>query len=104
MKKEINKNKKQINNDPIVVKCVDFTFDGQGLSKDNDNRVYFVPSLLIDEEINLDFIGENPENFREAFKIEDEKNRYSNTYSNYFKEKNCLFALPNVEGFKYLIN
>lgn len=61
-------------------------------------------SLFIDDEINLDFIGENSVNFGEAFKLEDEKNNYSNTFSNYFKEKNCLFALPNVEGFKYIIN
>ena len=56
MKKEINKNKKQINNDPIVVKCVDFTFDGQGLCKDNNNRVYFIPSLLIDEEAEIEVL------------------------------------------------
>ena len=31
------------------VKCVDFTFDGQGLAKDEKGRTVFVPSLLVDE-------------------------------------------------------
>ena len=30
----------------VQVKCVDITFDGQGLAKDDNNRTYFVPSLL----------------------------------------------------------
>ena len=34
------------------VKCVDFTFDGQGLCKDG-NRVIFVPSLLVGEEADI---------------------------------------------------
>ena len=34
----------------VKVKCVDFTFDGQGLAKDAKGRTYFVPSLLIGEE------------------------------------------------------
>ncbi len=40
-------------NDLIHVKCIDFTFDGQGLAKDSNNRTYFVPSLLIDEEADV---------------------------------------------------
>ena len=44
----------KINNnlDVVHVKCVDFTFDGQGLAKYN-NRTIFVPSLLIDEEADV---------------------------------------------------
>ena len=38
------------------VKCVDFTFDGQGLAKDENNRVIFVPSLLIDEEAEVEIL------------------------------------------------
>ena len=34
----------------VQVKCVDITFDGQGLAKDDNNRTYFVPSLLKGEE------------------------------------------------------
>ena len=33
-----------------TVKCVDFTFDGQGLAKNKSGRTFFVPSLLIGEE------------------------------------------------------
>ena len=40
----------------IRVKCVDFTFDGQGLAKDNSGRTYFVPSLLIDEEADIEVL------------------------------------------------
>lgn len=38
------------------VKCVDFTFDGQGLAKTNSNRVVFVPSLLIGEEAEVEIL------------------------------------------------
>lgn len=44
-----------INNNLVHVKCVDFTFDGQGLCK-YDNRVIFVPSLLIGEEANVEIL------------------------------------------------
>lgn len=46
-----------MNNKPeiIDVKCVDFTFDGQGLCKAN-NRVIFVPSLLIGEEAKVEIL------------------------------------------------
>ena len=40
----------------IRVKCVDFTFDGQGLAKDNSGRTYFVPSLLIEEEADIEVL------------------------------------------------
>ena len=40
----------------VRVKCVDFTFDGQGLAKDNNGRTYFVPSLLIDEEADIEIL------------------------------------------------
>ena len=38
------------------VKCVDFTFDGQGLAKTSSNRVVFVPSLLIGEEAEVEIL------------------------------------------------
>lgn len=39
-----------------LVKCVDFTFDGQGLAKDSSGRCYFVPSLLIGEEAEIEVL------------------------------------------------
>lgn len=39
-----------------IVKCIDFTFDGQGLAKTNSNRVVFVPSLLIGEEAEVEIL------------------------------------------------
>lgn len=39
-----------------AVKCVDFTFDGQGLTKDNANRIIFVPALLIGEEAEVEIL------------------------------------------------
>ena len=41
--------------DVVRVKCVDFTFDGQGLAK-YLNRVIFVPSLLIGEEAEVEIL------------------------------------------------
>lgn len=61
-------------------------------------------SVFIFDDINLDFIGENPDNYQKAFEAEDEKDKYENTFSLYFEQKCCLFALPNVEGFKYIID
>ena len=43
-------------NELLNVKCVDFTFDGQGLAKDKNKRTYFVPSLLIDEEAEIEVL------------------------------------------------
>jgi len=43
------------NKEIINVKCVDFTYDGQGLAK-KDGRVYFVPSLLVDEEADIEVL------------------------------------------------
>ncbi len=40
----------------VRVNCVDFTFDGQGLAKDNSGRTYFVPSLLIGEEADIEVL------------------------------------------------
>ena len=40
----------------VKVRCVDFTFDGQGLAKDDKGRAYFVPSLLIDEEAEVEVL------------------------------------------------
>ena len=39
------------------VKCVDFTFDGQGLAKDEKGRTVFVPSLLVDEVADVPVFG-----------------------------------------------
>lgn len=47
--------KNQFNKKIVHVKCVDFTFDGQGLAKYN-NRTIFVPSLLIDEEADVEIL------------------------------------------------
>lgn len=41
-----------MNEDILTVKCVDFTFDGQGIAKYN-NKVIFIPSLLIGEEAQI---------------------------------------------------
>ena len=43
-------------NEVRKVKCVDFTFDGQGLAKGENNRVIFVPSLLINEEAEVEIL------------------------------------------------
>ena len=60
-------------------------------------------SVFIYDDIKLDFIGENPDNYQKAFdETDNENDLYDNTFSYYFKEKDCLFALPNVEGFKYI--
>lgn len=40
----------------VIVKCVDFTFDGQGLAKTKSNRTVFVPSLLIGEEASVEIL------------------------------------------------
>ena len=61
-------------------------------------------SVFIYDDINLDFIGENPDNYQKAFEVEEENDKYENTFSLYFDQKSCLFALPNVEGFKYIID
>ena len=62
-------------------------------------------SVFIYDDINLDFIGENPDNYKKAFnEVDNEKDKYENTFSHYFENKDCLFALPNVEGFKFLID
>ena len=59
-------------------------------------------SVFIYDDINLDFIGQNPHNYQKAFDADNDKDKYENTFSLYFENKDCLFALPNVEGFKYL--
>lgn len=46
------KNEKEIKK----VKCGDFTFDGQGLCKDEAGRTIFVPALLIDEEAEVEVL------------------------------------------------
>ena len=45
-----------INNEIVSVKCVDFTFDGQGLCKSKNNRTIFVPGLLINEEAKVEIL------------------------------------------------
>ena len=61
-------------------------------------------SVFIYDDIKLDFIGENPDNYQKAFEADNENDNYDNTLALYFENKNCLFALPNVEGFKFLID
>lgn len=62
-------------------------------------------SVFIYDDIKLDFIGENPDNYQKAFDdVDNENDKYDNTFSFYFDNKDCLFALPNVEGFRYLID
>ena len=61
-------------------------------------------SIFIYDDIKLDFIGENQDNYQKAFDTDNEKDEYDNTFSLYFDKKSCLFALPNVEGFKYLFD
>ena len=61
-------------------------------------------SIFIYDDIKLDFIGENQENYQKAFDTDNEKDEYDNTFSLYFDKKSCLFALPNVEGFKHLFD
>lgn len=40
------------------VKCIDFTFDGQGLCESDLNKITFVPSLLIGEEADVEILYE----------------------------------------------
>lgn len=48
--------KKKINERNVIkVKCVDFSFDGQGICK-NNGRTIFVPSLLKDEEAEVEIL------------------------------------------------
>ena len=62
-------------------------------------------SVFIYDDIKLDFIGENPDNYQKAFDdVDNENDKYDNTFTFYFDNKDCLFALPNVEGFRYLFD
>ena len=86
------------------LKCV---FVGDNIMGDCEvpSRLKNWESVFIFDDIKLDFIGENPDNYQKSFDdVEDEKDKYDNTFSLYFDNKSCLFALPNVEGFKYLID
>ena len=86
------------------LKCV---FVGDNIIGDCEvpSRLKDWESVFIFDDIKLDFIGENPDNYQKSFDdVEDEKDKYDNTFSLYFEKKCCLFALPNVEGFKYLVD
>ena len=86
------------------LKCV---FVGDNIMGDCEvpSRLKNWESVFIFDDIKLDFIGENPDNYQKSFDdVEDEKDKYDNTLSLYFENKCCLFALPNVEGFKYLFD
>ena len=86
------------------LKCV---FVGDNIMGDCEvpSRLKNFESVFIFDDIKLDFIGENPDNYQKSFDdVEDEKDKYDNTLSLYFENKCCLFALPNVEGFKYLFD
>ena len=54
-------------------------------------------SVFIYDDIKLEFI--DCKNL-----TDDEKDKYSNTYSIYFENKDCLFAIPNIEGLKHLFS
>ena len=54
-------------------------------------------SVFIYDDIKLEFI--DCKNL-----TDDEKDKYSNTYSLYFENKDCLFAIPNIEGLKHLFS
>ena len=85
------------------IKCV---FVGDNMIGDCEvpSRLLDWESVFIYDDIKLDFIGENPNNYQKAFdEVDNEKDKYDNTFSLYFENKDCLFALPNVEGFKYII-
>ena len=92
-KKMLNKNN---------IKCI---FVGDNIIGDCEvpSKLPGWESVFIYDDIKLDFIGENPDNYQKAFDdVDNENDKYENTFSLYFKEKDCLFALPNVEGFKYI--
>ena len=92
-KKMLNKNN---------IKCI---FVGDNIIGDCEvpSKLPGWESVFIYDDIKLDFIGENPDNYQKAFdNVDNENDKYENTFSLYFKEKDCLFALPNVEGFKYI--
>lgn len=86
------------------IKCI---FVGDNIIGDCEvpSKLVGWESVFIYDDIKLDFIGENPDNYQKAFdEVKDEKDKYDNTFSLYFENKDCLFAFPNVEGFKYLID
>ena len=94
--------KKMLNKKEL--KCV---FVGDNIISDCEypSRLKNWESVFIYDDINLDFIGEKPDNYQKAFDdTDDENDKYDNTYSLYFDNKSCIFALPNVEGFKYLFD
>jgi HAD superfamily 5'-nucleotidase-like hydrolase len=85
------------------IKCV---FVGDNMIGDCEvpSRLPDWESVFIYDDIKIDFIGENPNNYQKAFdEVDNEKDKYDNTFSLYFENKDCLFALPNVEGFRYII-
>jgi HAD superfamily 5'-nucleotidase-like hydrolase len=85
------------------IKCI---FVGDNMIGDCEvpSRLPDWESVFIYDDIKIDFIGENPNNYQKAFdEVDNEKDKYDNTFSLYFENKDCLFALPNVEGFRYII-
>ena len=53
-------------------------------------------SLFIYDDIKLELINDNSSN-------EEDDDKYSNIYFPYFEDKDCLLALPDIEGINYLI-
>ena len=53
-------------------------------------------SLFIYDDIKMELINGNSSN-------EEDEDKYSNIFFPYFEDKNCLLALPDIEGIKYLI-
>lgn len=94
--------KKMLNKKEL--KCI---FVGDNILGDCEfpSRLKNWESVFIYDDINLDFIGEKYDNYQKAFDdTDDENDKYDNTFSLYFDKKSCIFALPNVEGFKYLFD
>lgn len=53
-------------------------------------------SLFIYDDIKIELINENSSN-------EEDDDKYSNIFFPYFEDKDCLLALPDIEGINYLL-
>ena len=85
------------------LKCI-FVSDNLIGDCDVPSRLKDWESIFIYDDIKLYFIGENQDNYQKAFEADNEKDKYDNTFSLHFDKKSCIFALANVEGFKYLFD
>lgn len=88
-------------------KDVNVIFIGDNIGSDCNppSEIIGWESVFIYDDINLEFIGNNSSKHGKGFIQENEKNeKYINTFSMHFKNQNCILALPNVEGLKYLLD